>query len=393
MGNWTVGSDLQQEAWAKEVYVEAQKRIFWRKFMSAGTSNIIEVKSDLQSSPGDRIRVALLQRLTGGGLGGTTAVGARTGLAATDGTGIDSLVSGTFGNETGRLMGYDSDGAVSVDNTDNSTYRQDTVVIAQKRYAVRSPGAWFHQQSGFDFNSHVRETISIWTAEFIDLMIFQFLTGNTNWKWPETVSAATSSATLANDRLIYGGNATTEASITSGDYFTTEEIDRCRTIAKIAEPRIMPIRTEGGQEYYIMVIHPNQAYTLRNDGNWRNAQENANIRSDKNPIFTGALGVWNGVIVYEHEFVNNFTQTGGGAIKLAQAAFLGQHAGCFAKAKDLTWHVDTKSSDADFGDKPAIAVGMCCGFTRLQFGTTAIDYASINCLTAAVDPSGTDHAV
>ena len=99
---------------------------------------------------------------------------------------------------------------------------------------------------------------------------------------------------------IYAGDATTEASLGTNDHFGTEEIDRI----KLALQRTaIPIRSEGPEgeeeEYYGCVISEIDEYWLKGDDVWKQAQRDAGPRDySKNRLFTGALGMYNGVIIY-----------------------------------------------------------------------------------------------
>lgn len=53
-----------------------------------------------------------------------------------------------------------------------------------------------------------------------------------------------------------------------------------------------------------------------------------------NPIFTGALGLWNGVIIYSHDKVVTGTDAGPGSdVPYADALFFGYQAGIWAEAQ------------------------------------------------------------
>jgi hypothetical protein len=92
------------------------------------------------------------------------------------------------------------------------------------------------------------------------------------------------------------------ASLGANDHFGTEEIDRI----KLALSRTaIPIRVEGDageeEEYYGAVISEVDEYWLKGDSVWFEAQRDAGPRDySKNRIFTGALGMYNGVIIYVH---------------------------------------------------------------------------------------------
>ena len=101
---------------------------------------------------------------------------------------------------------------------------------------------------------------------------------------------------------IFAGDASDVASLGTNDHFGTEEIDRI----KLALQRTaIPIRSEGAngeeEEYYGCVISEVDEYWLKGDDVWNQAQRDAGPRDyTKNRLFTGALGTYNGIILYVH---------------------------------------------------------------------------------------------
>ncbi len=140
-----------------------------------------------------------------------------------------------------------------------------------------------------------------------------------------------------------------------------------------------PIRVEG-KDYYVLLLHPEVAYDLAQNSTWRNAQQYANIRGEDNPIFSGALGVYDGVIVHEHEGITTADNLGAGdAVKAARNLFLGAGAACHAKVDEMSWVEKT----FDYGNKLGIAAGQIYGVGMSTFDSK--DYAVIQYLTARTD--------
>lgn len=54
-----------------------------------------------------------------------------------------------------------------------------------------------------------------------------------------------------------------------------------------------------------MLVGTWAARDLKADPIWQAAQQNAAIRGSKNPIFTGALGEYDGGVLYEYERIMN----------------------------------------------------------------------------------------
>lgn len=137
------------------------------------------------------------------------------------------------------------------------------------------------KQVNFDMLQQVRVRAENWLARELDAQVFS-----------ELLSDVTDT--------LYAGNATSEATLSDDDTFTTQELDKI----KLALDRIgalpITVEREGGQEtyHYACVISEVDEYNLRGDSRWLEACQYAQIRGDKNPIFTGRPVEWNGLLVY-----------------------------------------------------------------------------------------------
>ena len=145
-----------------------------------------------------------------------------------------------------------------------------------------------------------------------------------------------------------------------------------------------------------MFIHPWQAFDLKNNATFAQAQREAQNRGKDNPIFTGALGVWDGVIIHEHEYVphllaattTNFsfraatdvdsdTQFTNG-VHAFRALLCGQQAAVFAQSKDSLGMVE---ETFDYKNKVGYATGLIGGIQKISFNSK--DYGVIAVDTAA----------
>jgi N4-gp56 family major capsid protein len=87
--------------------------------------------------------------------------------------------------------------------------------------------------------------------------------------------------------VLWGGDATSYATVGAGDEFSTVEIkDAVESLKTLNSPGLMEA---GGS--YVSIIHPHQARTLRDDNNWINAA----LYSGSVPIFNGEIGKYEDV--------------------------------------------------------------------------------------------------
>jgi len=243
------------ELWAKELLVEAEKRMFWKDYEGPqGSGMPIIRKSELTKQAGDTVRIITMSNLTGAGVTG----------------------------DTGDLTGNEE--ALSIDEI--------VVTLQIKAHAVKYT-KYANQQSIVDLRNAAKMRLAYWVADRLDQSAFVTLTGNATYN-------------------LYGGTATADAGLGTADVFNTTAINKIK--AKLIENRALPIKVEDGREFFIIVIHPFDAYNLRADSVWTQAQREANLRGESNPIFTGALGIYNGCILREaHNSPNgNVNATTGG---------------------------------------------------------------------------------
>ena len=243
------GSGVLQNAiptyWSERLREDAIRRAFWgaRFEGKEGSRKPIIVNEDFTKKPGETIKFNVVSQLHSAGVTGETAL---------------------TGNEDQLALG------------------QYTLTVDWLRNAVAYTKN-LEKRVNFNIAQTIRAELSDWMARRIDGDMFKSIISNAS-------------------NTMYAGDATTEATLGANDHFGTEEIDRI----KLALQRTaIPIRTEGDngeeEEYYGCVISEIDEYWLKGDAVWSQAQRDAGPRDySKNRIFTGALGVYNGVILYVH---------------------------------------------------------------------------------------------
>lgn len=317
----TLPADLVQKAWSKQLWKEAERDNFFAKFTGDSQENIIQIKNDLKKEAGDQITVPLVMRLTGAGV-----------------TGDDTLE----GNEE-ALQFYDF-----------------KVKVDQIRHAVRLKGKMEEQKTALNLRQAAKDGLKLWMTEKQEKMIVNALT-----------------ATPSNDKTIYAGSRTAENEITASDILTTDLISVAARKAKTAEPKVRSVNIKG-KKYYVMLVDNYQARDLKKDEKWRDAQKYCAERGEDNPIFSGMLGVYDGVVLHEYDGLKR-TATGASSAKVGHALLLGCQAGVKGVAQETDWNEET----FDYKNKVGFATGAILGVAKSVFNES--DFAVVQVMTSSAD--------
>lgn len=371
MANTVSVDALRREVWAMDLYKDVMDNLYFTAngMMGVGSNNIIEIKDDLSKQKGDTITVGLTAKLSGNGVSGDNEL---------------------EGNEE-AISAY-----------------SDQILIDQKRFGVRLTGLLDEQKNAYDMRQDAKEKLAMRMQEFIERQFFLKLAGvghaaltdvagvviSADYGWSNTGNAvpAADSANGYGARYICADYTNGADSLATTDLLTPELISRAKIKATLASPKIQPLRIDG-KDFYLMFIHPWQAFDLKNNATYAQAQREAAVRGEKNPIFTGALGVWDGVIVHEHEYVpyldidvvgNNFAATGSGTDISAdcfRALLVGRQAGVFARSKFSNGKAGWVEKTFDYDNQTGFATRLIGGIQKLTFNSK--DYGVICVDTAA----------
>lgn len=276
----------------------------------------------------------------------------------------------------------------------------DKVSIDQVRCGVNAGGRMTRKRTLHDLRAVARSKMGEWWARWSDEVIMIYGAGargsNDDFIEDTDYTGFANNALQApdNNHILYGGDATSFDSISSDDKMELRVIDRAVTKAKTSgggsngKVRIRPMRING-EDRFVMVMHPFQEYDLRTNsatGQWLDIQKAANGRGTDNPIFTGALGMYNNVVLHSHEAVIQFNTAGADTLQpAARSLFMGRQAilqafGSPGSGLRFDWNEETE----DRGNQIVITSGTIMGvkksrFKDADFGSYAID-------TYAADP-------
>lgn len=315
-----IPANLVPKVWAKKVWHEGVKDSYFDKFTAMDGSNVVHQNKDLTNVKGDSVVFGLMMNLTG---------------------------SGVEGNRQ-KLSG-----AEDTLNIYDFTVQTQLVRNAVSRFEADD------QKSQYDMLKEIKVVLKQWLSDWLDNKLISKLSYNPS-----------------NGEVLYASAAGTQSSITANDKLTTTIISRAKRKAMMHAPKVQPIKVDG-MDKYIMLVHPWAARDLKDDPKWLAAQQNANIRGSKNPIFTGALGEYDGVILYEYERVQT-GNIGASSANVCQNLLLGKQAACFAVARPAK-HIEQTD---DYGNIAGNGIAFYGAVEKTKFN--GMDYGIINVMTGGV---------
>lgn len=247
-----------------------------------------------------------------------------------------------------------------------------------------------------------------WWKRLMDEMLFIYLSGSrgagNGFVWSANNPFFQINPLTAPDAMhqMFGGAATSKASMVAGDAMSLRLIDKAVAKAETMggdatdELSMVPISIQGG-EHYVHLMHTFQADKLRQDtnpGGWLDIQKAAAAAEGaKNPIFTGAMGLHNNVILHKHRNVIRFKDYGAGAnVPAARSLFLGAQAGMLAYG-DNESGTRYKWTEVEKDHENSVAIGThaIMGAKKSTYkskdGGTVRDFGVIAIDTSCEDPN------
>lgn len=352
-----------QKKWSSLLSVDhIKKSYFEKKFIGTSANSVIQKKTELEGSAGDKISYDLSVQLRS---------------APTEG---DAKLEG---------------------KEESLKFYSDEIYIDQSRHAVSAGGAMTRKRTSHDLRKIAKDRLSDYWSSFMDELMFMYLSGargiNTDFKVPTSYTGRAGNAFQAPDtgHLLYGGSATSKATVATTDKMSRTLIERAQTKATMlqaadAENANMVPVTIDGEEHYVLVMSPFQEHDLRVDtgtNGWIDVQKAAAAAEGRmNPIFKGGLGMIKNVVLHSHRNVIRFDDYGAGSdVAAGRALFMGAQAGACAygtaKGMRWTWKEETK----DFGNEPTVAAGSIFGTKKTRFNGK--DFGVLSLDTAAADPN------
>ncbi|WP_288075946.1 N4-gp56 family major capsid protein [Pseudomonas sp.] len=356
------GDPKAQKKWSGQLFVETTKKSYFERFIGESENSVIQRKTELDSDAGDRISFDLSVQLRG---------------------------KPTSGDN--RLKGKE----------ESLKFFTDEIIIDQIRKSVSAGGKMTRKRTAHDLRKVAKDRLSDYWSQYIDELNFIYLSGarGINEDFIETTDytghAGNPLRSPDAQHILYGGSATSKATLTATDTFSRYLVERATVKARMMRAKdpkaanMLPV-TVNGEKHYVLVMTPFQENDLRNEvgeRGWLEVQKAAATCEGKaNPIFKGGMGMINNVVLHSHESVIRFNDYGAGAnVYAARALFLGRQAGVIAYGTAgglrFTWQEEVD----DFGNEPTVAAGTILGVSKTRFNGRDFGICAID--TAATDPN------
>jgi len=344
------GDPQAVKRWSEQLMRETFGKMDIRAMIGKGEGACIQLKTELDKNPGDTIYYDLLAQDRSDGVNGDS-----------------------------RLKGFETP----------LTYFQDTLKINQKRHAHAFKGM-SQQRTVHSLRESGRFSLSNWWGWFMEAGMLAHAAGVAG-DGNETVRGALGAESAGDTD--FAGNALVALDAdhlvdNGGSDFSLDQLDKAKAKAVVNNPRVPPLKI-GGKDKYVAYLHPYQVLTLRTDAGaaqWNEIQQNASSRGPNNPIYTGALGEYNGIIIRESEFVPSVGDVRHGVLLGAGALAIG-----FGNAWKRSRRAgagggsffDWKEEMDDYDNEEGVAGVSCVGFKRCQFNSKAFGVIGLRSTDAA----------
>lgn len=172
------------------------------------------------------------------------------------------------------------------------------------------------------------------------------------------------------------------------------DLDTISKLKAMAKSMPIPIRPcmIHGQELYVLFLHHYAAYQLKQNSQWLAMMKNTiqGGKIDGNPVWTGALGIWDEVLLVENPYVPpGLSSTNTRVANARRNIFCGAQAFVFGIAKeyDKDNMFQNDEENWDYRNNKGIAATSFLGlhtprYSIVEQGTTE-DYARIVCVSYA----------
>ncbi len=354
------GADQAVKLWADELAFETVIGLSFNKFTGRGENSIFQILPHLEKSAGDQIKYDLMVQNRGPGVQGDA-----------------------------ELTGFE----------EQLEFSQATLNIDQLRQGFKY-AAMGQQRTLHDLRKSARMNLTGWYQWAMDGLLWAYMCGQTG-NGTKNIGGIYDAGDGGSGSGFAGNTYKTADAAhfldLGSDTFDIRMLDYMKEKAVTAVPAVRPIMVDGSEKY-VVALGPYQVTQLRAGGSttaqlsqWAEIHARIAEGGAKNPIYTGALGEYNDMVIHE---INNMpiNSTNSNSFGL----LLGAQAGAIAYGN--AWDdEDTQAmggpsmfswieEKTDFKNKKGVGTQAIFGIQKNQYTIdgTATDFGSILLETADV---------
>lgn len=335
----TVATDNKAQIWDSDYFKEYVRSNRFKRYMGTSENSVIQIKEDLTKKRGDRIHIPLITKLSGNGVTG------------------NSLLEG---NEE-ALGNYDH--SIEVDTRRNAVavtdHEQQFTEIGLRNAAKEMLKLWSMEKlrddiigalgsiGGVAYGSATAAQRDAWVDNNLDRVLFGDSVGNVATTAPAGGATNDHSASLA--------------AVTSAMTLGKAEVSLMKRMAKRADPLLRPIRINEDEEWFVLFTDSLAFRDLKADLD--SVHQNAQPRSNQNPIFRDGDLMYDGVIIREIPEIASLGTVGASSAAVSPAYL------CGAQALGVAWAQRTKSTTdvRDYGFVKGVGVHEMLGVEKLVY--------------------------
>ncbi|MCE7797861.1 N4-gp56 family major capsid protein [Sphingobium sufflavum] len=357
------GDAKAQKKWSGSLFLDTVKKSYFsKKFIGSDENNIIQQKTELESDAGDKISFDLSVQLRGKPTAG------------------DNRVKG---------------------KEESLKFYTDEVAIDQLRHPVSAGGKMTRKRTIHNLRQIAKARLSDYWSQYIDELHFIYLSGargiNEDFLEDTDYTGHAGNPVQAPDgqHILFGGSATSKATITATDKMDRDLVEKASVQARMMKAKdpktanMLPVDVNG-EKHYICLMSPFQEHDMRTGAGatgWLEIQKAAaGAEGRSSPIFKGGLGMVNNCVLHSHESAIRFADYGAGAnLPAARGLFLGRQAGVVAYGTAGGLRFTWKEEEDDYGNEPTVVAGTIIGVKKTRFNGR--DFGAMALDTYAKDPT------
>lgn len=343
-------NQLTVKEWAAGLEAEALKKISVMGFTGRRSNALVQMKDELEKGPGDQVTIGLRRQLS---------------------TAPKDASETVEGNELALDL------------------ESQSFVLDEFADAVRWKNVTDRQRVTFEMRDEARAALADLLANAWDTSFFNQIAGVADPGGATTFEGNNAITAPSASHQIISGDQASEAALTATDIITLDDVSLAVQTAKLLSPTIRPAEIPGYPEpLFVLFVHPWQNFQLRQaDSRWevilREAIQGGMIGN--NPLITGALGIWDGVLLCENSRVPASATTGVGGITVRRSVLCGAQAAfcCTGRLGGAPDRFRWVEKLFDYDRQMGVLGGFVAGIVKSRFDDattptgTPVDFATI----------------